>query len=83
MLNNLCNRQSLIHIPIQHFLDQINAVFRERHKGYPQRVIQDLVDVVEGIFFINDGVKEDSKSPDVLFLTAIRFALEDFRRSII
>jgi len=37
-------------------------------------MIHDLVNGIEGVFFVYDGVKEDAKGPDVLFFTAVGFS---------
>lgn len=46
-------------------------------------MIENLVDVVEWILLVDNSVEENSKSPDVLFLTPVRLALEDFGSSVI
>jgi hypothetical protein len=37
-------------------------------------VIHNLVDRVEWVFFVDDGVKEDAEGPDILFFAAVGFA---------
>ena len=46
-------------------------------------MIHDLVDTVEGILLVDEGVKEDAQGPDILFLAAIGFSLEDFGGCVI
>lgn len=46
-------------------------------------MVEDLVDIVERIFFVDDGVEEDTQSPDILFLATVGFTLEDFGGGII
>jgi hypothetical protein len=41
-------------------------------------MIHDLVDGVEGVFFVDDGVEEDAEGPDVLFFATVGAAGEDF-----
>jgi hypothetical protein len=41
-------------------------------------VVHDLVDAVEGIFLIDDGVQQDAESPYVLFFATVGTASEDF-----
>jgi hypothetical protein len=83
VFDNLGDRRPLIHIPIQHLLNEVNAVLRERHERYPQRVIQYLINVVERILLVDDRIQKDPKGPDVLFLAAVGFALKNFGRGIV
>lgn len=46
-------------------------------------MVHDLVDGVEGVLFVNDGVEQDAESPDILLFTAIGFASKNFRSSVI
>jgi hypothetical protein len=46
-------------------------------------MIQDLVDVVERVFFVDDGVEKNSESPDILLLPSIRFSLKDLGSGVI
>jgi hypothetical protein len=46
-------------------------------------VVHDLVDGVEWVFLVDDGVDQDAESPDVLLLPTIRVAREDLRRSVV
>ena len=79
---DLADRQPPIDIPVQHLLDQLDI--RGRHDPRnAQLVIQDLVDAVKGVFFVDERVEEDAEGPDVLFLAAVGFALEDFGRGVI
>jgi hypothetical protein len=34
-------------------------------------MVHNLVDRVEGVFFVDDGVEKNAKSPDVLFFTTV------------
>jgi len=44
-----------IHISIEHCADQINAVFAH-YVWYTEVSVHNLVDAVERIFFVNDGI---------------------------
>jgi hypothetical protein len=46
-------------------------------------MIHDLVDVVERVLLVDDGVEQNSKGPYVLFLSAVGSSLKDLRRSVI
>lgn len=82
MFHNLTDRQSLIHIPVQHRLDQFNARITHDPRD-PQFMIHDLVNAVEGVFLVDEGVEQDAEGPDVLFFAAVGFALEDFGGGVI
>jgi hypothetical protein len=86
MLPNAVNLYPLLDLAIQHLLDQVETSIllavegRERH---PQRVVQDLVNVVEGVLFVHNGVEQNPKSPHILLFPAIRFALKHLGRRVI
>ena len=82
MFHDLGNRQPLIDISIQHGLDQLNARLAHDPR-YPQLMVHDLVDAVEGVFFVDEGVEEDAEGPDVLLFAAVGFALEDFGGGVV
>jgi hypothetical protein len=46
-------------------------------------MVQNLVDVVERVFFVDNGVEKNSESPDILLLPSIRFSLKDLGSRII
>jgi hypothetical protein len=83
MLHNFRDRQAVVNIPIKHLSDQINAFLRERQEWYPERMVQDLIDVVEWVFFVDDGVEKDTESPNILLLASVRLALQYFRGGIV
>lgn len=82
VLLHLRNCESLIDIAVQHRLDQINIPIGHDPRD-PQLVVKDLIDAVKGVFLIDEGVEQYTQGPDILFLTAVGFALEDFRSCII
>ena len=52
MLFHLCDGQSSLNVPIEHGFDEVNVVLT--HDPWDsQLVIQDLVDAVEWIFFVD------------------------------
>ena len=55
MPHDLRNTQPTINISIQHAPDQINALLAH-NPGNAQVVIHDLVDAVEGVFLVDEGV---------------------------
>lgn len=75
MFKHFSNGESVVNIAIEHCADEVNAIFRERKEGDSEGVVEDLINVVKGVLFVDDCVKEDSQSPDVLFLASIRPAL--------
>jgi hypothetical protein len=73
VLQDLSNRNSLINIAVQHQSHQIDACIA--HDIWNSEiVIHDLVDGVEGVFFVDDCVEEYAKSPDILFLASVGLA---------
>jgi hypothetical protein len=71
VFKNFSNGESVVNIAIEHCADEVNAIFRERKEGDSERVVEDLIDVVEGVLFVDNCVKEDPQGPDVLFLASI------------
>lgn len=71
MLYDLSDGQPLIDITVQHLTDQVDAVLRERDKRDPERMVQDLVDVVERVLLVDDRVQENPKRPDILLLASV------------
>ena len=46
-------------------------------------MVHNLVNAVKGVLFVNDGIEEDTKSPDVLLFAAVGLAGENFGGSVI
>jgi hypothetical protein len=46
-------------------------------------VIHDLVDGVEWVLLVDDGVEQDTEGPDILLFAAVRQAAEDFGGGVI
>ena len=77
MFLHLCYRKALVDVPIQHRFYQVNRGFGH-DPWYAQLVVEDLIDAVEGVFFVDESIEQDSESPYVLLFAAVGFALEDF-----
>lgn len=56
MLKHLRDGQPVIDVAVQHLADQIDTIFREWEKGDAERMVKDLVNVVERILLVDDGV---------------------------
>jgi len=73
MLERAFDTNPAIHISIEHGADQVNAVFT--HDVWHTEIsVHDLVDAVEGIFLVHDGIQQDAESPDVLLFAAVGFS---------
>lgn len=83
MFHNFRDRQSIVDIAVQHLPDQVDTIFGEGKEGHPQGVVENLIDVVERVLFVDDGVEQNSKGPHILFFAAVRFALKNFRRCVV
>ena len=46
-------------------------------------MVENLVDVIKRILFVDDGVEEDAQGPNVLLLASIGFALKNLRGSVV
>lgn len=60
MFEYLGNRDSLVHISVQHLPDQVDASFGERDKRYPKRVVENLAGFVKGVLLVHDRVQQDA-----------------------
>ncbi len=76
------NSQPLPNIAIQHAPDKINALVADGVR-HAQVAVHDLVDGVEGVLLVDDGVQQDAERPDVLLLAAVGAAREDFGGGVI
>ena len=82
VLENLADRDALLHVAVQHEPHKIDALLAH-DPGDAEVVVHDLVDGVEGVFLVDDGVDQNAESPDVLLLPTIRVARKDLRRSVV
>jgi hypothetical protein len=77
------DRKSVVNVTIEHRADEVNAVFREGKEWDSEGVVKDLIDIVERVLLVYDGVEENAQSPDILLLASVRSSLEDFGRGIV
>lgn len=75
VFKHFSNCESVVNVAIEHRADEVNAIFRERKEGNSEGVVKDLIDVVERVLFVDNCVKKNAQSPDILFLASIRPAL--------
>jgi hypothetical protein len=73
--NHFGDGNAVVDVAVEHRADEVNAIFRERKEGDSEGVVKDLVDAVERVLLVDNGVKKDTQSPDILFLAPIRPAL--------
>lgn len=82
MRQDLLDCQPLRDIAIEHLPYQVDTLVADDVRD-AQVAIHDLVDTVEGVLLVDDGVEEDAEGPDVLFLAAVGLAGEDLRGGVI
>ena len=82
MLEYRLDPDSPLDVSIQHLPDQINTVLAHDIR-YPQIVVHDLVYTIEWVLLVDNRVKQDAKSPDILLFAAVRGTTEDFGGSVI
>lgn len=75
VFKHFSNGESVVNVAIEHRADEVNAIFRERKEGNAEGLVKDLINVVKRVLFVDNGIKENTESPDVLFLASIRPAL--------
>ena len=46
-------------------------------------MVQNLINTVEGVFLINDGIEKNAEGPDVLLLATVGLAGENFGGGVI
>jgi len=59
MLHDLLDRDSGIHISVQHCANQVDTIIAH-HVGNSKVPVHDFVNAVEGILFVDDSVKENT-----------------------
>lgn len=82
MSNDLIDVVPLRNVTVEHAANEVDALFAE-DEGDAQVAIHNLVDAVEGVLLVDDGVEEDAQGPDVLLLTTVRFASQDLGGGVI
>jgi hypothetical protein len=78
MFHYFGNRDPLINVSVEHFSNQVNARFGKRDKGYSEGVVEDLINVIERVFLVDDRVEENAQGPHILLFASVRLALKDF-----
>lgn len=82
VLKNPLNINPPLHITIQHLSNQINAILAHNIR-YPQIMVHNLVNTVERVLFVHDGIQEDAQSPNILLLSSVRVAAKDFGGGVV
>ena len=82
MLHDLSDGISLINFAVQHRFDEINGILAHDPRD-AKLVIYDLVNAVERIFFVDEGVEQDPEGPDILLFAAVRDSTQYLRCGII
>ena len=77
MRQHLFDIEALLDVPVQHAPDEVDALVTNGVRD-AQVAVHDLVDAVEWVLLVDDGVEENAQRPYVLFLAAVRLATEDF-----
>ena len=70
MVHHFFNGDPAANVPVQHGANQVNAIFAHYIRN-PKVSVHDLIDTVERVLLVDYGIEEDSKCPDILFLTAV------------
>lgn len=76
MLQHLADRNPLLDITVQHQSDQVNALLAHDPRN-AQVVVHNLVNGVERIFLVDDGVQQDTEGPHILLFATVRATSED------
>jgi hypothetical protein len=82
MVEHLCDVVPLLDVPVQHAADEIDALGADG-EGHPEVAVHDLIDAVERVLLVDDGVQQDAQCPDILFLATVRLARQDFRSCVV
>lgn len=82
MLQHLIDIEAARDVADQHAADQIDALLTH-DEGDPQVAVHDLVDAVERVLLVDDGIQKDAQCPDVLLCSTIGLTSKNFRSSII
>lgn len=82
MLQHLVNIVAFSDISIQHASNEVDTLLAQ-NIGYSQVTIHDLINTVEWILLVDNGVEENTQCPNVLLCAPIRLASENFRSGVI
>ena len=83
MFHNVDNRNASLKVSIQHLANQIYALLRKWEIGDTKRVVEYLIDIVEWILLVDDGVQKNAECPNVLFFASIWSSLKNLGCSVI
>lgn len=73
MAKYFSNGDALVDISIEHQPHQVDAGITHNIR-YSEIMVHDLVDRVEGIFFVNYGIEKNTKCPDILLFASVGLA---------
>lgn len=82
MVEHLVDVVALGDITFQHAADEIDTLLAE-YKGDAEVAVHNLVDAVKRVLLVDNGVQEDTQSPDVLFCPTIWLSSKNFGSGII
>lgn len=82
MLQHLANRDPLLDITIEHQPHQIDALLAHNPR-HAQIVVHDLVNAIERILLVDDGVQQNAERPYILLFATIGAACEDFGGGVV
>lgn len=82
MLEHGLDTDTAVDVAVEHLPDQVDTVLAH-DVGDAEVVVHDLVDGVEGVLLVDDGVEQDAEGPDVLLFAAVWGAAEDFGSCVI
>jgi hypothetical protein len=82
MVQDLVDVVPVLDVPVEHAADEVDALVADGER-HPQISIHDLVDAVEWVLLVDDGVEQDAQSPDILLFAAVWLACQDLRGRIV
>ena len=77
MIQDVLDADAALDVAIEHLTDQVDAVLAHDVRD-AQVVVHDLVDAVERVLLVDDGIQQDTERPDVLLFTSVGQAPKDF-----
>lgn len=83
MIHHFANSQAVVNVSIEHLSNKVDALFRERQVRDPKGMVQNLVNIVERVFLVDDRVEKDAQGPDILLLAPVRLTLQNLGCSIV
>jgi hypothetical protein len=82
MLKYLLDIVPLRDIAVEHTAYKVDALVADC-VWHPQVTVHYLVDTVKRVLLVNDGVKQDAKSPHILLSPAVGLSSQDFGSGVI